>query len=163
MPTTVNEQAIDALTLEEVKNIAGLHALTAGLSGQNQLTNQQAVDVISREALQSGIAIGREWASGAMNIGRAVQARAIRFIMDTSAQEAISFTRQISSDLTSKLADIEGMLAAGMQQEKTAISTPPQTGTGGAFGSSPGTALYQQLAEALALVSAIRDTVPKPA
>lgn len=130
---------------------------SANIAIQNQVTNQQAVDTISREALQTGIVLGRDVLQRGLDFSRAVEARAIRFIFDTSAEEAVGFAKQIGSDLTSKLADIEGLLAAGQQQEKTAITSPPQTGTGGAFGSGTGSSLFQSLAEATALLGTLRD------
>ena len=120
---------------------------------QNAVTSQQAVDAISREALQTGIALGRELLQGSIDLSRAVQARAVRFIFDTSAEEAVGFAKQIGSDLTGKLSDIEGLLAAGQQQEKTAVTTPPQTGTGGAFGSDAGSALLQQIVNTQAIIA----------
>jgi len=148
---TVNEQTADAINLTNVKNVGELHALTAGLSGQNQLTNQQAVDAIMRESLQSGITFHREIMAGSVDLSRAVRAKAIRDIFNVG-QEASAFDKTMAAGLETKLANIEGLLAAGQQQEKTAITTPPQTGTGGAFGSDAGSAILQLLANIEALL-----------
>jgi hypothetical protein len=123
----------------------------------NQVTNQQAVDAIMREALQSGISFGREIMAGSIDIGRAVRARTIRMIQDTSGEQAAAFDRQMAAGLETKLASIESLLAAGQQQAKTANTTPPQTGTGGAFASGTGSSLYQSLAEVGALLGTLKD------
>jgi hypothetical protein len=157
----LNEQVVDAVTNEEFKNVAGLHALTAGLSAQNQLTNQQAVDAIMRESLQSGITFHREIMAGSVDLSRAVRAKAIRDIFNVG-QEASAFDKTMAAGLESKLANIEGLLAAGQQQEKTAITSPPQTGTGGAFGSDSGSALAQQLVNMNTVLEAILARLPAP-
>lgn len=161
----LNADVVEATANEEFKNVAGLHAITAGLSAQNQLTNQQLVTTIDREAVQSGIAIGREIMMRGIDLSRAAQARALRYVFAPSSEEtageAVSFAKTIAADLSSKLADVQGLLASGQIQEKIAITTPPQTGTGGAFGSAPGSALYAQIAEALALAAALRNISPK--
>jgi hypothetical protein len=68
----------------------------------------------------------------------------------------------MAAGLESKLANIEGLLAAGQQQEKTAITSPPQTGTGGAFGSDSGSALAQQLVNMNTVLEAILARLPAP-
>lgn len=164
--TVVNPQTLDSQNSLNWKVQSDRPINAANLALENAVSDQQLTRAIEREALQTGIAVAREWASGAINIGRATQARVIRYIFEPgageSAGEAVSFAKTISSDLSSKLSDLQGMLASGQQQEKTAITTPPQTGTGGSFGSSPGTALYAQLGEALALVNALRNVAPAP-
>lgn len=134
---------------------------SANTTIQNQVTNQQAVDAIMREALQSGIAFGRELMAGSIDIGRAVRGRVIRMVQDTSGEQAAAFDRQMAAGLENKLANIEGLLAAGQQQAKVAMTTPPQTGTGGAFGSGTGSSLYQSLAEVGALLGTLKDLQAK--
>jgi len=157
--------AVDAVNSAQVANDQGAlnwkvesdgPIRSANTAIQNQVTNQQAVDAIMREALQSGITFHREIMAGSVDIGRAVRSKAIRDIFNVG-QEASAFDKTMAAGLETKLANIEGLLAAGQQQAKTANTTPPQTGTGGAFASGTGSSLYQSLAEVGALLGTLKD------
>ncbi len=139
----------------------------ANVAIENAVNDQQLTRLVEREAVQSGIALGREIMMRGIDLSRAGYARAMRYVYAPSSEEtageAVSFAKTLASDLTSKLSDATALLAAGQQESKLAQSTAPQTGTGGSFGSSPGTALHAQIAEALALVNAVRNMAPAPA
>ena len=157
MPVTANEQTVDTISTTNVKNVGELHALTAGLSGQNQLANQQrmtdAMSAAAINAVNAGQQMAQLAAQQALTLSAAIQARTARFLLDTSAEEAVAFTKQVGSDIQDKLTNIEAALSGSQAFEKTAITTPPQTGTGGAFGSDAGNALLQQIVNAQAVMA----------
>jgi len=124
-----------------------------GLSVQNSVANQQYIQSIVNANLQNGLTIAQNAMQNGMQIAQAVTVRSLRMALDTSAEEAVAFTKQIGSDIQDKLTNLEATLSAAQQFEKTALTSPPQTGTGGAFGSDSGSALAQQLANMQALLS----------
>lgn len=168
MPSTVSEQTVDALTLNNVKVIGEGPALSTGLSQQNAVAQQQRVNDLSNSVLANSMNAAQQMAqlasqqaltlsqNGAI-LAQAMVGRVGRFVLDTSGEEAVAFTKQIGSDVQDKLSNIEAALAAGQVFEKTAITVPPQTGTGGAFGSDSGSALTQQLSNLAASISAIQS------
>ena len=119
-----------------------------GLSIQNSVANQQSVQALINADL-----------AASLSLKQALQARAARFLLDTSAEEAVAFSKQIGSDIQDRITGIEASLAAGQMAEKIAITTPPQTGTGGAFGSDAGSALLAQLANIQALLQSLAEKV----
>lgn len=171
MPDVLNPQAADAVNFTNVKNVGELHALTAGLSGQNQLAQQQRVNELANNVMASAMQSGQQLAQlagqqalqisqNAALLSQVITGRVSRFILDTSAEEAVSFEKQIGSALADRMTNIEAALATGQQSGKTAETTPPQTGTGGAFGSDAGNALLQQLANIQALLQSLIDKKP---
>ncbi len=119
-----------------------------GLSIQNSVANQQSVQALVNADL-----------AASLSLKQALQARAARFLLDTSAEEAVSFSKQIGADLNDRITGIEAALASGQMAEKIAITSPPQTGTGGAFGSDAGSALLAQLANIQALLQSLAEKV----
>ena len=173
--TTINDVGtVAAINMVNKKNLAELHGLTAGLSGQNQLANQQTATEFATANRNLTLEQARNHA-GLLNtsaqdaaaswrpIHQALTARVTRFILDTSAEEAVSFAKQIQSDLSERVANLGASLSAVQEMVKIAQSTPPQTGTGGAFGSDAGSAYGQQLANISAQILQLRELVAKPA
>lgn len=171
MPTTLNEQVVDEVTALNFKNLAELHSLSAGVSGQNQIAQQQRVNdsansvhanamnaaqQIAQLAGQQALQISQ---NGAM-LAQAMLGRVSRHILDLSAEQASAWGRELMSDLPRELANMSGQLASVQEMAKIANTTPPQTGTGGAFGSDAGNALLQQLSniEALLRSQQVRNT-----
>lgn len=151
--------AAAAVSFNNVKNLGELHALTAGLSGQNVLAQQQRVNEIANSVLANSMNAAQQMAqlaaSQSLNLAasqaqlqQAITGRVARFMLDLSAEEAVAFTKQVGADIQDKLSNIEAAISGGQVYAKTAQTTPPQTGTGGAFGSDAGSALLQQLVNA---------------
>lgn len=141
MPQTVSEQVTDEVTSANLKMLADMAQGAFGVSIQNAIANQQSVQALVNSDL-----------AASLSMKQALQARAARFLLDTSAEEAVAFTKQLGSDIQDRITGIEAALSAGQQAEKIAITSPPQTGTGGAFGSETG--LSQQIALSLANIAA---------
>src|SRR6266849_10709085 len=127
MPVSVNEQTVDAATLNEtaasgavnfnnIKSIGELHALTAGLAGQNLGQAQQRLNEIANNLVAQSMASAQQIAdqsgrtaqrlseaaflaaqdnaNAAAAFGRAMTARTSRFLLDISAEEAVGFAKQ---------------------------------------------------------------------
>jgi uncharacterized protein with von Willebrand factor type A (vWA) domain len=107
---------------------------------------QQIAQLAAQQALQMS-------QNGAM-LAQAMTGRVSRHILDLSAEQATAFAKELSADLASRLAEMSGQLASVQEMAKIAQTTPPQTGTGGAFGSDAGSAVLQQLANIEALLRA---------
>ena len=163
MPNVLNEQLADATSYGNIKGLADMAQTAMNLSTQNAVANQQGVQAMINSNLQNGLALSQSIMANAVNQATAVQARALRFLFDTSAEEAVSFTKQIGSDLAGQLAQMGGQLASIQEQAKIANTTPPQTGTGGAFGADSGSALNQQLANLSASIAAIEAMLNRKA
>lgn len=163
MPKELNEQVVDEVTALNFKNIAEMHSLTAGLSGQYQLAAQQRVNdtanAVHANALNAAQQIAQlagqqalTMSANAQMLSQAFLGRATRTILDVSAEQAVGFMQEIQAGLSKDLAALSGQLASVQEMAKIAQSTPPQTGTGGAFGSDAGSALLSQLANIQALL-----------
>ena len=139
---------VDETTAANLKMLADMAQGAFGLSIQNSVANQQSVQALINADL-----------AASLSLKQALQARAARFLLDTSAEEAVAFSKQIGSDIQDRITGIEASLAAGQMAEKIAITTPPQTGTGGAFGSDAGSALLAQLANIQALLQSLAEKV----
>ena len=163
MPNVLNEQTIDQITQSNAKGLADMAQTAMNLATQNAVANQQGVQALINSNLQNGLSLSQSIMANAVNQATAVQARALRFIFDTSAEEAVGFAKQIGSDLAGQLAQMGGQLASIQEQAKIAQTTPPQTGTGGAFGSDSGSALTQQLANLSASIAAIEQMLNRKA
>jgi hypothetical protein len=163
MPATVSEQITDEVTGVKMQSIGTLHSLTASLSARAQLAayerqNDLAASVVanamnSAQQLQQSASIAaQQIASNSAILAMGAAVRAFRMVTDVSAEQAVGFAEQIGSNLTAELKDMGGTLAGIQQFVKEANTTPPQTGTGGAFGSDAGSALLQQIANTQALM-----------
>ncbi len=151
MPGTLNEQVVDQITTTNAKGLADMAQTAMGLSTQNAVANQQQVQAIQNASLQ-----------GYLTIHQTLTALAAKRLLDTSAEEAVAFTKQIGSDLQDKINNIGAALAGVQEDVKIAQTTPPQTGTGGAFGSDAGTALLQQLANIQAVLQGLEAKIRTP-
>jgi hypothetical protein len=160
----VNEQTVDSVALVNSKILGEMHAMTAALATQTQAQQQQRINELSASVLANSMNSAQQLAQlagqQALNLAasqaqlqQAITGRVARFMLDLSAEQATAFAQELGSNLTSKLADI-GSVVSGIQQDiKGAQTTPPQTGTGGAFGSDSGSPLLQQLASNQALLA----------
>lgn len=155
MPSSLNEQQVDQITQSNAKMLADQAQSAIGLTIQNAVASQQSVQAMVNATLQNGLTLAQSNLQAGLDLSRAVLARSVRFTFDTSAEEAVGFAKQMSADLASKMSDLEAALSGGQQMEKIAITTPPQTGTGGAFGSDAGAAILQQLSNINAVLASI--------
>lgn len=170
MPVDTGQIANDQQGLN-YKIFSDVPMASANLSMQNAVALQQrvndtatAVHANSMNAAQQLAQLAAQQAlqinqNGSM-LAQAMMGRVSRHVLDLSAEQATAFSREIAADLSNKLADLSGQLASVQEMAKIAQTTPPQTGTGGAFGSDAGNALLQQLAniEALLRAQAVRNT-----
>jgi len=135
----------------------------SNLSVQNQVSAQQRVNdganAVHENAMNAAQQIAQLAAQQALEMSRngamlaqAMTGRVTRHILDLSAEQAAGFARELMTDLPRELAQMSGQLAAVQEMAKIAQTVPPQTGTGGAFGSDAGSALQQQLANIQALL-----------
>lgn len=141
----MSEQTIDGVNISNVKMLADMSQTAMGLSIQNGVANQQSVQAIQNASLQ-----------GYLTLHQTMTALAAKKLLDTSAEEAVAFTKQIGADLQDKITGIGASLAAVQEDVKISNTTPPQTGTGGAFGSDSGSALTQQIGNLAAAVAAMQ-------
>ena len=128
MPDHVNEQVTDAVTMGNVKGLAEMAQTAMGLSVQNAVANQQTVQSAVNAALQNGITMAQNALHDGLAWSRAVNARSLRFALDQSAQEAAAFEKTLGAEISDRLAEINGALAASQQSAKIANTTPPETG-----------------------------------
>lgn len=166
MPDELNKQVVDQVTALNFKNLAELHSLTGGLAGQYQLAAQQRVNdtanAVHANALNAAQQIAQlagqqalTMSANAQMLSQAMLGRVGRTVLDVSAEQAVGFMQEIQAGLSKDLAALSGQLASVQEMAKIANSTPPQTGTGGAFGSDAGNALLQQLANIQALLQSL--------
>lgn len=164
MPNTLAEQVLDQITVSNAKGLADMNQVPMGLSVQNAVSAQQrvsdAANAVHENVLNASQQVAQLAAQQALQIAQngamlsqAMTGRVARMILDASAEQAVAFAKEIGADVSSKLADFGGALASLQEQAKIAQTTPPQTGTGGAFGSDSGNALLQQLANIQALLN----------
>lgn len=130
---------------------------------ENGTANQQMVQGLLQENLAANLALSRNATANAIAFSQAVTARAVRFAFDISAEQAAGFVTQLGSRLEDRLTNLGATLAGVQEMVKTAQTTPPQTGTGGAFGSDAGNALLQQLANIQATLQSLESRVVRPA
>lgn len=144
---------------------------TSNLTVQNAAARQQrmeqAADSVHENAMNAAQQIAQLAAKSALQmsdntamLAQAMTGRVTRHILDLSAEQTVGFMQEIQAGLSKDLAAISGQLAAVQEMAKIANTTPPQTGTGGAFGSDAGNALLQQLANIEAL---LRSQANRPA
>lgn len=157
MPDQVNLQLMDTVSAVNLKLAAGMEQVAMGASIQDlqqaQSRRNQLADSVLANQLNSAQQIQASEATSRMIMSNAVNALALKYLFDTSAQEAVTFAKEIASDTAQTMQDFGGVIAGIQQDIKGAITTPPQTGTGGSFGSDSGSALLQQLANNQALMA----------
>lgn len=136
MPAALNEQIVDEVTGIKFNTMATIPATVAELMATDAVALQRRSQDIATQLYQNASTM-------ALQMNSAVSARASDMLFGT-AQVASAFDRTLQG-LQNKLAEMEATLGAGQQFTKTAQTTPPQTGTGGAFGSDAGSALLQQI------------------
>lgn len=173
MPPTLNEQVVDEVTALNFKNLAELHSLSAGVAGQNQIAQQQRVNdtanSVHANAMNAAQQIAQLAAQQALTmatngqmLSQAMVGRVSRHVLDLSAEQTVGFMQEIQAGLSKDLASLSGQLASVQEMAKIANTTPPQTGTGGAFGSDAGNALLQQLSNIEALLRSQSNRNPTP-
>jgi len=133
VPTSLNEQITDAISTGNAKVLADMSQSAMGLSIQNAVASQQHVQTIANTALQ-----------GFVTLQQTLIAQAAKRLLDTSAEEAVSFTKEVGADLQDKVAQLGTSLASVQQDVKAANTTPPETG------------IAQQLATLAATITAIQ-------
>jgi hypothetical protein len=127
MPNSVNEQLADTASYENIKASTDMATTAMNLATQNAVANQQTVQSMVSANLQNGLTLAQNALANALNQAAAVQAITIKELMDTSIREAVAETKQVNSDLASKLADFSATLSGGQQEAKIAQSTPPES------------------------------------
>lgn len=163
MPLTLNEQVADAVTAENFKVGGGAPAHSMNLALQNAAGQQHRVNELANSVLGNAMNSAQQMqqlasqqalnmSANAANLATAFNARAARFVLDISGEQAAGFARELQVDLPRDLANIGAQISSLQQDAKIAQTTPPQTGTGGAFGSETG--LSQEIGLALANLSA---------
>jgi hypothetical protein len=152
VPDTVNSQAADAVNFNNVKVLGEVPAHSIGLAMQNAVSQQQRVNEIATASFQNALTAANNITQSWIPIQQAMVGRVARHVLDVSAEQAAAFEKQLGAEVSDRLSDIGGALAGVQEFVKTAQTTPPQTGTGGAFGSETG--LSQQIALALSNLAA---------
>jgi len=117
MADVVSPQVVDSVTIDNVKTIAGsaaaananlaqMAASAAGLSIQNAVSQQQAMQQISN----------------------AIVTQAVNLLLNADPSEAISVSKEMSgNDLGQQLAQLLAVIASNQQSSKAAGNTPPVT------------------------------------
>jgi hypothetical protein len=135
----VNEQTIDSITITNTKLLAELHGLSAGVSGQNQIAQQQRVNDTANAVHANTLSAAQQMAqlagmqalqisqNGAM-LAQAMTGRVARHILDLSAEQAVAFSKEIAADLAGKMEEFGATLSSIEQFAKVANSTPRETG-----------------------------------
>ena len=166
MPDTLNPQVIDTQTALNFKIETDRVIHSAAAAAENGTDSQQRIRALMEDALAQTMIMSRNATMNALAFSQAVTARGVRFAYDISAEQAVGFATTIGAQLQDRILNLGASLDAIQVYLKSAITTPPQTGTGGAFGSDAGNALFQQLANANALLLSIKDSLanqPAPA
>ena len=159
MPTTANEQTLDSQNALNWKIFSDEPISSATTRMENATANQQIVQGLLQENLAANLALSRNATANAISFSQAVTARAVRFAFDISAEQAAGFVTQLGSRLEDRITNLGSSLAGLQEMVKTANTTPPQTGTGGAFGSDAGSGLLQQLGNIQALLQSLAEKV----
>lgn len=105
----VNETIVDTISIDNVKTIAEMGAQAAGLSMQNAVAHQQAMQQLQIAAVGSIV----------KNITEMDPAQAVSILKATSGNE-----------VASQIAALAAAIGGGQQVVKGAQTTPPVTGGG---------------------------------
>src|SRR5215831_9966526 len=113
----VNEQAVDSITIDNVKTVAG-----AGAESQASLARvvSSALGILVQDSVASA---GRRNA-----MADAAMATVLKSMSEIDPQEAVSVAKTLSSTLPEVLAQLGSAVAALQQIMKGAQTTPPETG-----------------------------------
>src|SRR4030095_5992063 len=133
-------------TAMNAKMLADMAQSAMGLTIQNAAANQQTVQAIINANLQNGLAMAQANMQAGLDLSRAVTTVSVKRLFDQQMGDAINEGTLTGSDLQDKLSNLGAALSGVQQDIKAAQTTPPQTGTGGAFGSAPGSAVAAQVA-----------------
>ena len=156
MPDTLDPAtAADAVSWVNVKNLGDMTALSAGLSSQDAVALQRRTNDLALQLHESASHQAQQLAADAAAFRTALLARATQMLMGDTALQASASSQEMTGNLQQKLAEIGASLASVQDSVKASITTPPQTGTGGAFGSDAGSALLQQIVNAQAAQSQV--------
>lgn len=102
----VNEQVVDSLTIENLKNVAGAGAFYAGLAMRDAVDHSRRINAISEAAL------------GAV----------IKGLIEIDPAEALSQVKALTGDdAASRVISALTALGYGQQGVKAAQTTPPTT------------------------------------
>lgn len=153
MPAQANEQVVDAATLSNVKMLTDMAQVTMGQTIQDAARQQARQNDLAASVIANAMNGAQQLANAAGNLTLALTSRTAHSILN-AAEQAAAFDRTLAANLEGKMANLEASLSAGMQFAKTGQTTPPQTGTGGAFGSETG--LSQQISTLIELLRTIR-------
>lgn len=170
MPTSVNEQAADAVNFNNVKVIGEVPASTMGLALQDAVNSQRRMQAVADSVAANIMNTAQQAERNASILAQAMMARASRFMLDISGEQAAAFEKILGAQLQDQITELGASVASVQQNLKGAQTTPPQTGTGGAFGSDAGSAVLQQLvnnqaamvAQMASLAAAIEGLAKKP-
>lgn len=165
MPSAVHEQTADAVNLNNIKSIGELHALTAGLSGQNQLSLQQRVNEIATSNFQNALTSAQQLtqlagqqalqiSADAAALRMAMLGRTTRHVLDMSAEQAAAFEKTLGAQLQDSITELNSALASTQQGAKIAMTTPPETGIA--------SALSTLAAGQAAIIEMLRGARPAP-
>ena len=117
MADVVNPQAVDSVTIDNVKTVAGSGAdaqavLNKALSHSMAILFEDAVGSASRRS----------------HIADMAMAAAVKDLVTVDPQEAVSIAKTMTgNDLAQQLAQLLTALGSGQQGVKTAQTTPPVT------------------------------------
>lgn len=158
----INAQTLDGQNSLNWKLMTDEALAAVNTRVENAAQNQQYVQALMQENLAANLALSRQATSNAIAFSQAVTARGVRFAFDISAEQAAGFVTELGSRIEDRLTNLGSALAGIQEFVKTAQTVPPQTGTGGAFGSDAGNALLQQLANISALLESLNARVARP-
>lgn len=151
MPSIANEQVVDGAVIGNIKMLTDMAQVTMGQTIQDAARQQSRQQDLAASVLANAMNGAQQLANAAGNLTLALTARTAHTILN-SAEQAAAFDKTLAANLEGKMANLEAALSSGQQMSKIANTTPPQTGTGGAFGSETG--LSQQVALALSNLAA---------
>ena len=113
----VNEQAVDSLTIDNVKTVAAAGAEAQATMSKGIAT---AVNILVNDAVASS--------SRRNNIADGAMAAALKDMVTVDPQEAISIAKTMTgNDLAQQLAQLLSAINSGQQSTKAAQTTPPVT------------------------------------
>ena len=141
--------------------LADMAATAQGLATQNAVASQQQIQNIVNANFQNGLTLASNQLQAGMQLSTAITTQAVKRLLDASIENSVADTKLLGADIQDKLANVEAALSGAQVFEKTAITSPPQTGTGGAFGSDAGSALLQQMANIQALLQSLVEKLEK--
>jgi hypothetical protein len=155
--TTLNPQAVDAQLALNWKTYTDAFIATQARADEGAGEHQNRLRLLAEENLAANLEMGRMQRSNAAAFSQIVTARALRMAADISAEQAMGFATQIGSRLEDRLTHIGAAVASLQDFAKMVNTTPPQTGTGGAFGAETGSALQQSLAQIDSRILGLRE------